>query len=50
MKVLVLGSQGQLGRCLQDQFTQTNYQVIFHCRADTDITNFAETSKATYHL
>jgi len=44
MKVLVLGSQGQLGRCLQDQFTQTNYQVIFHCRADTDITNFAETS------
>jgi dTDP-4-dehydrorhamnose reductase len=44
MKVLVLGSQGQLGQCLQDQFTQTNYQVIFHCRADTDIANFAETS------
>ncbi len=44
MKVLVLGSQGQLGQCLQDQFTQTNYQVIYHCRADTDIANFAETS------
>jgi dTDP-4-dehydrorhamnose reductase len=43
MKVLVLGSQGQLGQCLQDQFTQTNYQVIYHCRTDTDIANFAET-------
>ena len=44
MKVLVLGSQGQLGQCLQDQCTQTSYQVIYHCRADTDIANFAETS------
>ena len=44
MKVLVLGSQGQLGQCLQDQLIQTSHRVIYHCRADTDITNFAETS------
>ena len=37
MKILILGSQGQLGRCLYDQFSQTDYDLIYHIRADTDI-------------
>jgi dTDP-4-dehydrorhamnose reductase len=45
MKILILGSQGQLGRCLYDQFSQTDYDLIYHSRADTDITNFTETSE-----
>ena len=45
MKILILGSQGQLGRCLYDQFSQTDYDLIYHSRADTDIANFTETSE-----
>jgi len=45
MKILILGSQGQLGRCLYDQFSQTDYDLIYHSRADTDIANFIETSE-----
>ena len=44
MKILILGSQGQLGRCLYDQFSQTGYDLIYHSRADTDIANVTETS------
>ena len=44
MKILILGSQGQLGRCLYDQFSQTDYDLIYHSRADTDIANITETS------
>ena len=44
MKILILGSQGQLGRCIYDQFSQTDYELIYHSRADTDIANFTETS------
>ena len=44
MKILILGSQGQLGRCLYDQFSQTDYDLIYHSRADTDIADFTETS------
>ena len=45
MKILILGSQGQLGRCLYDQFSQTDYDLIYHSRADTDIADFTETSE-----
>ena len=45
MKILILGSQGQLGRCLYDQFSQTDYELIYHSRADTDIADFTETSE-----
>jgi len=45
MKILILGSQGQLGRCLYDQFSQTGYDLIYHSRTDTDIANFTETSE-----
>ena len=43
MKILILGSQGQLGRCLYDQFSQTDYELIYHSRADTDIADLTET-------
>lgn len=39
MKILVLGRNGQLGRCLQDQFKKTNYQVIFASRNDIDLSD-----------
>ena len=45
MKILILGSQGQLGRCLYDQFSQTDYELIYHSRADTDIADLTETSE-----
>ena len=45
MKILILGSQGQLARCLYDQFSQTGYDLIYHSRTDTDIANFTETSE-----
>lgn len=50
MKILVLGSQGQLGRCLQDQLSTTDHDVTYHGRADTDITNFSETSNRLFEL
>ena len=45
MKILILGSQGQLGRCLYDQFSRTDYDLIYHSRSETDIANFTETSE-----
>lgn len=39
MKILVLGSSGQLGRCLVDQISLLDYDVTFGTRADFDITN-----------
>ena len=45
MKILILGSQGQLGRCIYDQFSQTDYDLIYHSRADTDIADLTETSE-----
>ena len=45
MKILILGSQGQLGRCIYDQFSQTDYELIYHSRADTDIADLTETSE-----
>jgi len=37
MRVLVLGSKGQLGRCLYDQLVKTDYEVTFASRIDIDI-------------
>jgi dTDP-4-dehydrorhamnose reductase len=37
MKVLVLGSKGQLGCCLYDQLVETDYEVIYISRAEFDI-------------
>ena len=43
MKILVLGSKGQLGRCLSDQLNNTTYQVEYTSREEIDIANFEET-------
>jgi len=40
MKVLVLGSKGQLGRCLNDQFENTDYKVVYTSREKIDISDF----------
>ena len=45
MKVLVLGSKGQRGRCLYDQFIRTDYQVIYETRADFNITDLSSSSE-----
>lgn len=37
MKILVLGSEGQLGRCLYDQLINTDYQVLFASRSNIDL-------------
>ena len=41
MKILVLGSNGQLGRCLADQFSGTDYETIFTSRADLDVADLS---------
>lgn len=41
MKILVLGANGQLGRCLADQLAQSDYEAIFTTRSEIDITDFA---------
>ena len=43
MKILVLGSKGQLGRCLVDQFGDTNYEVTYTSRSEIDMADWAET-------
>tara|TARA_Y100000816_G_C26047284_1_gene548864 strand:+ start:306 stop:1199 length:894 start_codon:yes stop_codon:yes gene_type:complete len=43
MKILVLGSQGQLGRCLYDQFVGAKHEVIFTSRKQVDVTEFVVT-------
>ncbi|MDA8613517.1 dTDP-4-dehydrorhamnose reductase [Gammaproteobacteria bacterium] len=45
MKVLVLGSQGQLGRCLSDQFKYSGFEVVFTSRAEIDLGNFEDAKK-----
>ena len=43
MKILVIGSKGQLGCCLADQLSDTGYEVIFTSRAEIDISDLVET-------
>ena len=43
MKILVLGSNGQLGKCLNDQLEITEYDVVHTSRKQIDITNFEAT-------
>ena len=44
MKILVLGGNGQLGQCLYDQLSDTQYEVLYTSRLQIDIANF-ETTK-----
>jgi len=45
MKILVLGSKGQLGQCLNDQFSITEHEVVYTSRGQIDIAEF-EVTKA----
>ncbi len=42
-KILVLGSKGQLGSCLNDQLRNTKYEVVYTSRGQIDVTDFNET-------
>lgn len=42
MKVLVLGCNGQLGRCLKDQLINLNFEVTYSSREQIDIADFEE--------
>ena len=44
MKLLVLGSKGQLGRCLGDQLANTDHDVVYASRDQIDITDFHNTN------
>ena len=46
MKVLVLGSKGQLGLSLTDQLDQTDYQVIYCSRSEIDLVDIIHTKEA----
>lgn len=43
MKILVLGCKGQLGRCLNDQLTNIDHDVIYTSRGQIDIADFEQT-------
>jgi len=45
MKILVLGSKGQLGQCLNDQLAITEHDVVYTAREQIDIAHF-EVTKA----
>ena len=45
MKILVLGSKGQLGRCLNDQLIKTDHESIYTSREQIDIADFEQTKK-----
>ena len=44
MKILVLGCNGQLGRCLNDQLLNTDHEVTYTSREQIDITDFEQTN------
>jgi dTDP-4-dehydrorhamnose reductase len=43
MKILVLGSKGQLGQCLNDQLAITEHDVVYTSRGQIDIAEFKVT-------
>ena len=43
MKILVLGSKGQLGKCLNDQLGVTHHDVVYTSRGQIDIADFEAT-------
>jgi dTDP-4-dehydrorhamnose reductase len=50
MKILVLGSKGQLGQCLVDQLVSTDYDVVFTSRNEIDIADFSITKRLLLEL
>lgn len=43
MKILVLGCNGQLGQCLRDQLSKTNFEVKYTSRKEINISDFIKT-------
>ena len=43
MKILVLGSQGQLGSCLSNQLETSSYQIVYVTRSEIDVADLAQT-------
>jgi len=50
VRVLVLGKNGQLGQCLQDQLRSSKDEVILTSRDHIDIGEFAQTSERIYEI
>lgn len=45
MKILVLGCNGQLGKCLRDQLLKTKHNIRFTSRKEINILDFKQTKK-----
>lgn len=50
MRILVLGSNGQLGCCLSDQLSDKNYEVFYTSRSEIDISDLAKTKASIVDL
>ncbi len=50
MKILVLGSKGQLGQCLYDQLSHTDHEVLYTSRLQIDIADFESTQIKLLHI
>lgn len=50
MKILVLGSKGQLGQCLADQLSDTDHEVIYASRSEIDMDDMAGTKASIIAL
>ena len=50
MKIVVLGCKGQLGRCLYDQLSMTDNDVIYTSRDQIDISDFNRTKQNILHF
>lgn len=45
MKILVLGSTGQLGKCLYDNLQKTNHEAVYASRKQIDVSNLKLTTE-----
>ncbi|MDC1329596.1 dTDP-4-dehydrorhamnose reductase [Pseudomonadales bacterium] len=50
MKILILGSKGQLGCCLYDQLNNSGHQLFFSSRSDIDIGYFEITRRKIFDI
>lgn len=50
MKILILGSNGQLGKCLKDQFKKSEYDVYYASRDNIDISDLNSTKKKIMNI
>jgi dTDP-4-dehydrorhamnose reductase len=50
MKILVLGSKGQLGQCLNDQLSHKEYEVVYTTREQIDISDFLATKNKIFKI